>query len=70
MEHITNPLESKHIHFDGYINASVKAIEPRDPTTSGHSSRVARLTITLAETVHQLETGRFSSVRFTADHLV
>ena len=59
MEHITNPLESIHIHFDGYINASVKAIEPRDPTTSGHSSRVARLTITLAETLHQLETDVF-----------
>ena len=50
MEHITNPLESIHIHFDGFINASVKAIEPRGPTTSGHSSRDARLTITLAET--------------------
>ena len=59
MEHITNSLESIQIHFDGFINASVKAIEPRDPTTSGHSSRVARLTITLAKTLHQLETDVF-----------
>ncbi len=66
---IDNPLESIHILFDGFINASVKAIESRDPTTSGHSSRVATLTIALAETLHQLNTGRFSAVRFSADQL-
>ena len=59
--------DSIQILFDGFINASVKAIESRDPTTSGHSSRVATLTIALAETVHQLSTGPFASVRFTSD---
>ena len=61
--------DSIQILFDGFINASVKAIESRDPTTSGHSSRVATLTIALAETVHQLSTGPFASVRFTPDQL-
>ena len=65
----TKLLDSIQILFDGFINASVKAIESRDPTTSGHSSRVATLTIALAETVHQLETGRFADVRFSADQL-
>ena len=30
--------------FEGFISASVTAIESRDPTTSGHSHRVAVLT--------------------------
>src|SRR3989449_260405 len=35
--------------FEGFISASVTAIESRDPTTSGHSGRVAILTCGLAE---------------------
>lgn len=35
--------------FEGFISASVLAIESRDPTTSGHSARVATLTCGLAE---------------------
>ena len=35
--------------FEGFVNASVSAIEQRDPTTSGHSFRVADLCIDLAE---------------------
>ena len=34
--------------FEGFISASVVAIESRDPTTSGHSGRVATLTCGLA----------------------
>ena len=34
--------------FEGFVQASVTAIEQRDPTTSGHSFRVADLTTTLA----------------------
>lgn len=34
--------------FEGFVNASVTAIEQRDPTTSGHSFRVAELTTNLA----------------------
>ncbi len=39
--------------FEGFVTAAVTAIESRDPTTSGHSSRVAHLTIALAETVSE-----------------
>jgi HD-GYP domain-containing protein (c-di-GMP phosphodiesterase class II) len=38
--------------FEGFLRASVYAIEARDPTTSGHSERVAGLSIALAEAVN------------------
>ncbi len=62
-------VDSISILFDGFINASVKAIESRDPTTSGHSSRVATLTIALAEIAHQRNTGPFADVNFTREQL-
>src|SRR5262245_25906006 len=55
--------------FNSFVSASVTAIESRDPTTSGHSSRVAQLTVALAETVDQLEDGPFKDVRFTRDQV-
>ncbi|MBI3548218.1 MAG: GAF domain-containing protein [Elusimicrobia bacterium] len=52
--------------FEGFIKASVVAIEARDPTTSGHSERVAALTCSLAEIVDGLKSGPFASVGFDA----
>ena len=43
--------------FEGFVDASVAAIEARDPTTSGHSHRVAELTVGLAEAVNLTEGG-------------
>lgn len=37
--------------FEGFVTASVTAIEQRDPTTSGHSGRVATLTTGLADAI-------------------
>ena len=50
--------------FEGFIRASVKAIEFRDPTTFGHSERVAKLTVGLAEAVDQSEMGPYRDLRF------
>jgi HD-GYP domain-containing protein (c-di-GMP phosphodiesterase class II) len=55
--------------FDGFIAASVKAIESRDPTTSGHSQRVATLTVALAEKIGSLDSPKFGGVRFTHENL-
>ncbi|GAC1597984.1 MAG: HD family phosphohydrolase [Myxococcales bacterium] len=35
--------------FEGFVRASVVAIEARDPTTAGHSGRVATLSVGLAD---------------------
>ncbi|MDX9719952.1 MAG: GAF domain-containing protein [Myxococcota bacterium] len=47
--------------FEGFVKASVVAIEARDPTTSGHSERVATLTCALAATIDRCEHGPFAS---------
>ena len=46
-------------------SASVTAIEARDPTTLGHSGRVATLTVGLAEKVDAIDHGPFKDVSFT-----
>src|SRR2546430_2563035 len=56
--------------FEGFVQASVTAIESRDPTTSGHSFRVANLTVALAEVVDLVTTGPYAPVRFTTDELM
>jgi HD-GYP domain-containing protein (c-di-GMP phosphodiesterase class II) len=55
--------------FDSFVKASVTAIESRDPTTSGHSSRVATLTVGIGEKLDALDSGPFREVRFTRDQL-
>lgn len=51
--------------FEGFVRASVTAIESRDPTTSGHSFRVADLTLGLAQAVDRADTAPFRDVRFS-----
>jgi len=55
--------------FDSFVRAAVTAIESRDPTTSGHSGRVAILTCGLAERVDASEAGAFRGIAFTRDQL-
>ncbi|MBI5498211.1 MAG: GAF domain-containing protein [Deltaproteobacteria bacterium] len=49
--------------FEGFIRASVYAIEARDPTTSGHSERVAVLTVGIAEQLDHVDKGPYAAVR-------
>lgn len=51
--------------FEGFIKASVTAIEARDPTTSGHSERVADLTVDLAKKIDSVSNGRFTEIKFS-----
>jgi len=55
--------------FEGFVTASVTAIESRDPTTSGHSFRVSDLTVALAEIVDRVENGKFRDVHFDVDEI-
>jgi HD-GYP domain-containing protein (c-di-GMP phosphodiesterase class II) len=55
--------------FSGFVKASVHAIEQRDPTTSGHSFRVAALTRELARVVSAQKDGRFKDVQFTEEEI-
>lgn len=55
--------------FEGFVRASVVAIESRDPTTSGHSFRVANLTVALAEAVDRAENGPYANIRFSRSEM-
>jgi HD-GYP domain-containing protein (c-di-GMP phosphodiesterase class II) len=55
--------------FEGFVKASVQAIESRDPTTSGHSNRVAIYTVGLAQALDRIGTGSYRDVHFTREHL-
>jgi HD-GYP domain-containing protein (c-di-GMP phosphodiesterase class II) len=55
--------------FEGFVRAAVTAIESRDPTTSGHSFRVAELTVGLAHVVDRCAQGRYASTHFTVDEI-
>ena len=55
--------ESIRTLFDGFVEASVTAIEQRDPATSGHSHRVARLTCALAEAAEREAAGPYAGFR-------
>ncbi len=55
--------------FEGFVRASVVAIEARDPTTSGHSFRVANLTVALAEAADRSRDAPFAAVNFTREEM-
>jgi len=55
--------------FDGFVNAAVKAIEQRDPTTSGHSQRVCDMTVALAEAVDRESRGAYADLRFSREQM-
>jgi HD-GYP domain-containing protein (c-di-GMP phosphodiesterase class II) len=58
-------LESIEELFAGFVTASVQVIENRDPTTAGHSERVAKLSVRLSQEVNDLDTGIFKSIHFS-----
>jgi HD-GYP domain-containing protein (c-di-GMP phosphodiesterase class II) len=55
--------------FEGFVKASVTAIEQRDPTTSGHSSRVSILTVGIAELVDRSDAPLFRDISFSREQM-
>ena len=55
--------------FEGFVTAAVTAIESRDPTTSGHSFRVASLTTGLAEAVDHGGEGPYRGTKFSREQI-
>ncbi|HVB56072.1 MAG TPA: HD domain-containing phosphohydrolase [Candidatus Acidoferrales bacterium] len=57
------------ILFEGFVQASVTAIEQRDPTTSGHSIRVATMSVAFADALNQVKSGPYAETRFTFEQI-
>ncbi len=55
--------------FEGFVKAAVHAIEQRDPTTFGHSGRVANMTMELAQVVDRAGDGAYRHVKFSREQL-
>jgi HD-GYP domain-containing protein (c-di-GMP phosphodiesterase class II)/pSer/pThr/pTyr-binding forkhead associated (FHA) protein len=55
--------------LDGFVRASVQAIEERDPATAGHSFRVARYAEDLATAIDRVEAGHLRHIAFTSEQL-
>ncbi|HEY9302624.1 MAG TPA: HD domain-containing phosphohydrolase [Phormidium sp.] len=55
--------------FEGFVKASVHLIELRDPTTFGHSERVAELTVRLSHEVSSIASGKFKSIHFNKSQI-
>lgn len=55
--------------FESFVQASVKTIEQRDPSTSGHSFRVAQTTVSLLEALPLSGLPRYKGLTFTPEHI-
>lgn len=55
--------------FEGFAKAAVVAIESRDPSTAGHSDRVAELSCELAEAAERGAGGQWAELSFTRDEM-
>jgi HD-GYP domain-containing protein (c-di-GMP phosphodiesterase class II) len=64
-----NLIDSIQALFDGFVQASVTAIEQRDPSTAGHSGRVEGLTTSLARAVNEIATGTYRDVHLSDDQM-
>jgi HD-GYP domain-containing protein (c-di-GMP phosphodiesterase class II) len=55
--------------FEGFVKASVHAIESRDSGTRGHSERVAALTVDLAENVSRSQDDGVKAIQYTTNQI-
>ncbi|MCG2579165.1 GAF domain-containing protein [Dechloromonas sp. XY25] len=55
--------------LDGFVRASVQAIEERDPVTAGHSFRVAGYAENLAQAVDRADSSHLRHIEFSREQL-
>ena len=55
--------------FGHFVDAAVKTIESRDPTTQGHSRRVADLTTELARVTNRAERGPYANFTLRSEQI-
>ncbi len=55
--------------FDSFIKAIAQAIDEKSPYTGGHISRVANLTMIIANRINDTKDGHFAEIKFTEDEL-
>jgi HD-GYP domain-containing protein (c-di-GMP phosphodiesterase class II) len=55
--------------FARFVDAAVQAIESRDPTTQGHSRRVAAMTAELAQVANRATRGPYASLYLTTEQI-
>ncbi|HOV13225.1 MAG TPA: HD domain-containing phosphohydrolase [Spirochaetota bacterium] len=61
----------KEIHdlFESFMEASVSAVESRDPSTAGHSRRVSKLSVAIANHINMVSEGPLSKYNFSVTDL-
>jgi HD-GYP domain-containing protein (c-di-GMP phosphodiesterase class II) len=55
--------------FRSLVRYSAKAIESRSPHTAGHSGRVTKYSVRLAEAINEESDGRWGKVKFTPEQI-
>ena len=55
--------------FEAFVKVMATAIDEKSPSTGGHIRRVANLTLTMAEAIHQKNEGFFKDVFFNAESM-
>ena len=55
--------------FESFVKAAVTAIDQRDPTTAGHSIRVAALTVDIAQALERVARGPYAGTRFSREQI-
>jgi len=55
--------------FEGFVTAAVTAIEQRDPTTFGHSGRVATMTVAIATATDRTGEGKYRDLTFSREQI-
>lgn len=55
--------------FETFVECMVTTIEKRDPTTSGHSLRVAQYVKKFAETMNEIEIGNYKDIFFSEEQI-